>query len=86
MKILTGLPVSQYAVNKDFRTYLILIDSALKRKHIVVLEGIHEDKQQSCFLKGLSLHQGYKIIGIKKHHIVLRNVAENELVTKITFE
>jgi len=39
-KILTGVPISQYTLNKDFRSYLILIDSALKRKHIVTLEAI----------------------------------------------
>lgn len=36
-RILTGAPISQYILNKDFRSYLILIDSALKRKHIVTL-------------------------------------------------
>jgi hypothetical protein len=40
LKILTGLPVSQYAINKDFRSYLIVIDTALKKKHIIILEGI----------------------------------------------
>jgi hypothetical protein len=39
-RILTGLPVTQYSINKDFRTYLIVIDAALKKKHIVILEGI----------------------------------------------
>lgn len=36
-RTLTGAPISQYILNKDFRSYLILIDSALKRKHIVTL-------------------------------------------------
>ena len=39
-RILTGAPISQYQITKDFRSYLILIDSALKRKHIVTLEMI----------------------------------------------
>lgn len=40
-KILTGAPVSRYTLNKDFRSYLILIDSALKRGHLVTLEKVN---------------------------------------------
>ncbi len=36
-KLFTGAPVSSYILNKDFRSFLILIDSALKRGHIVTL-------------------------------------------------
>lgn len=36
-KALTGVPAHIYSLNKDFRSYLILIDAALKRKHIVTL-------------------------------------------------
>lgn len=38
LRLLTGYPVSKYDLIKDVRSYLILIDSALKREHIVVLE------------------------------------------------
>jgi hypothetical protein len=34
---LTGYPVSRYHINRDFRTYLIIIDAAIKKKQIVVL-------------------------------------------------
>ena len=37
MTNLTGLPISEYTINKDFRAFLVVIDTALKRKHIVVL-------------------------------------------------
>ena len=40
-RILTGAPMSHYIINKDFRSYLIVIDAALKKKHIVTLEGIY---------------------------------------------
>jgi hypothetical protein len=36
-KALTGVPAHVYSLTKDFRSYLILIDAALKRKHIVTL-------------------------------------------------
>jgi hypothetical protein len=36
-RVLTGAPSHQFNLNKDFRSYLILIDAALKRKHIVTL-------------------------------------------------
>jgi hypothetical protein len=36
-RILTGAPAHIYNLNKDFRSYLILIDAALKRKHVVTL-------------------------------------------------
>ncbi len=38
LRSLTGFPISKYDLIKDVRSYLILIDSALKRGHIVVLE------------------------------------------------
>ena len=41
-KLLTGAPASSYALNKDFRSFLILIDAALKRGHVVTLEGVRE--------------------------------------------
>lgn len=37
LRLLTGYPVSKYDLIKDIRSYLILIDSALKRSHIVIL-------------------------------------------------
>ena len=37
MRCLTGYPVSEYSLSKDFRAYLVIIDSALKKKQIVVL-------------------------------------------------
>lgn len=39
-RALTGAPAHAYNLNKDFRSYLILIDAAIKRKHIVTLEMI----------------------------------------------
>jgi hypothetical protein len=39
-RALTGFPVSKYDLIKDVRSYLVLIDSALKRGHIIVLEDI----------------------------------------------
>ena len=36
-RLLTGAPANVYQLNKDFRSYLILIDTALKRGHIVTL-------------------------------------------------
>ena len=41
-RLLTGSPASVYQLNKDFRSFLIIIDTALKRNHIVTLEGIRE--------------------------------------------
>lgn len=38
VRMLTGLPVSKYDLVKDVRSYILLIDSALRREHIVVLE------------------------------------------------
>lgn len=37
-RLLTGAPMVAYQLTKDFRSFLILIDSALKRSHIVTLE------------------------------------------------
>lgn len=37
---LTGFPVSEYRINKDFRTFLVVIDTAIKKKQVVVLESI----------------------------------------------
>lgn len=36
-RMLTGFPVSKYDLIKDVRSYLVLIDSALKRHQIVIL-------------------------------------------------
>ena len=36
-KLLTGAPATIYELNKDFRSFLILVDSAIKRGHIVTL-------------------------------------------------
>lgn len=36
-RILTGAPVSTYPLNKDFRSFLIIIDAALKRGHVVTV-------------------------------------------------
>jgi hypothetical protein len=36
-RLLTGSPATTYPLTKDFRSFLILIDSALKRNHIVTL-------------------------------------------------
>ena len=37
MRCLTGYPVSEYSISKDFRIFLVVIDGALKKKQIVVL-------------------------------------------------
>ena len=39
-RLLTGAPASIYPLNRDFRSFLILIDAALKRGHIVTLEDV----------------------------------------------
>jgi hypothetical protein len=36
-RLMTGAPMVSYNLNKDFRSFLILIDSALKRNHIVTV-------------------------------------------------
>jgi hypothetical protein len=36
-KLLTGAPASSYSLNKDFRSFLIIVDAALKRGHVVTL-------------------------------------------------
>lgn len=36
-RLLTGSPFSSYTLTKDFRSYLVLIDAALKRSHVVTL-------------------------------------------------
>ena len=80
-KLLTGAPTSVYDLNKDFRSFLIIIDTALKRNHIVTLEGIKEDEGDSV----LSQYQAYRILSIKKTGIKLRNMTEPDLTTKLTF-
>lgn len=42
IRTLTGLPCSEYTISKDFRTFLIIIDTAVKKKQIVVLETVPE--------------------------------------------
>lgn len=37
-RALTGYPVSKYDLIKDVRSYLVLIDSALKKGHIILME------------------------------------------------
>jgi hypothetical protein len=39
-RLLTGSPVSKYDLIKDVRSYLVLIDSALKRNHVVIVEEV----------------------------------------------
>lgn len=47
-KLLTGAPASIYPLpsNKDFRSFLILIDLALKRNHIVTLESLRDQPHE----------------------------------------
>lgn len=86
MRLLTGYPVSKYDLIKDVRSYLVLIDSALKREHIVVLEEILPEFEYLAEMKGLSLNESYQILEITKNCFVLRNVNELELTTKVTFD
>ena len=75
-KILTGAPHSSYGLNKDFRSFLILIDTALKRGHIATLESVREDHFEAAEMFGLSSYQAYRILSIKKTGIKLRNMAD----------
>jgi hypothetical protein len=61
-RALTGAPAHVYNLNKDFRSYLILIDAALKRKHVVTLEMIPEQHEETAQLKRLSVNQAYRVI------------------------
>lgn len=72
-KLLTGAPVSTYPLNKDFRSFLIIIDAALKRGHVVTVEAIHEEHAETAKLRNLALHQAYKVLEIKKSGLKLRN-------------
>lgn len=74
-RVLTGAPAHTYKINKDFRSYLILIDSALKRKHVVTLEMISEENEESAQLKKLSINQAYRVVDIKKTGLRIRNYA-----------
>jgi hypothetical protein len=85
-RILTGAPITKYVINKDFRSYLIVIDAALKRKHIVTLEGIAEEHQETAYLKNLNVHQSYRVMDIKKSGLKIRNFGEADLVTKLAFD
>jgi hypothetical protein len=61
-RVLTGAPVHTYVLNKDFRSYLILIDAALKRKHVVTLEMIAEEHEESAHLKKIAPNHAYRVI------------------------
>lgn len=39
-RALTGYPVSRYDLIKDVRSYLVLIDSALRKDQFVIVEDI----------------------------------------------
>ena len=85
-KMLTGAPVSIYHLSKDFRSFLIIIDSALKRNHIVTLEGLREEHAEGSPEELIiSQHQAYRLLSIKKTGIKLRNLADPDLATKLTF-
>lgn len=61
-RVLTGAPAHAYALNKDFRSYLILIDAALKRKHVVTLEMIPEENEETAGLKHLATNHAYRVL------------------------
>ncbi len=61
-RILTGAPANQYNLNKDFRSYLILIDAALKRKHIVTLERVVEEHEETAHIKNINISQAYRVL------------------------
>ena len=85
-KMLTGAPTSTYHLSKDFRSFLIIIDTALKRNHIVTLEGLREEfAEGSPEELGVSQHHAYRLMSIKKTGIKLRNLADPDLSTKLTF-
>ena len=85
-RVLTGAPAHQYNLNKDFRSYLILIDAALKRKHIVTLQLIGEQHQETAQLKKLNINQAYRVLEIKKSGLRIRNYSEPDLVSKLGFD
>ena len=76
MKCLTGYPVSEYSLSKDFRAFLVVIDAALKKKQIVVLENILDDYRETAYLKNLDHTFSYQIIDVRKNYISIRNFAE----------
>ena len=74
-RLLTGAPASVYELTKDFRSFLIIIDTALKRNHVVTLEGIKEEYVEQCEkMYGLMPYQAYRVMSIKKTGIKLRNI------------
>ena len=74
-KLLTGAPATVYELNKDFRSFLILVDSALKRGHVVTLEGANTEESETARLRNLSLFQAYRVLDIKKSGLKIRNYA-----------
>ena len=53
-----------------------MIDTALKKKHIVVLESIRQEYLETALIKKLDTGLSYKVIDVKKNYIVLRNLNE----------
>ena len=45
--------MSEYCISKDFRAFLVIIDAAIKKKHIVILEDIKQDFLETAHLKKL---------------------------------
>jgi hypothetical protein len=80
---MTGLPVSEYAIGKDFRTFLVIIDAAIKKNQIVVVEGIGEEVAET---KDLAADHSYQIIEVKKNSILVRNLISNDLTSRLSFE
>lgn len=62
MRALTGFPLSVYELNKDFRVFLVMIDKAIKKKQIVVLESISDEYLETGHVKKLEGQQSYQIL------------------------
>ena len=74
-RTLTGAPVSRYRLNKDFKSYLYLIDNALKRGYIVTLEQVSEVNVEVAEARNLHPYMAYRVLEFKKSGVRLRNYA-----------
>lgn len=62
LRALTGWPVSKYDLIKDVRSYLVLVDCALKKGHLVILEELLPEFGYLAELKGLSVEESYQVL------------------------
>lgn len=77
-KMLTGLPCSQYEIGESgIRPFFIILESSLKQKHIVVLEGPKGIDQVRSL--NLQPNHSYQAIDFDNSGLVLRNYNEESL-------